>query len=500
MQPAAGGDIQMSAWLADIVPELVLAAAVVVLLPLAPSLPERRRSLITWLALAALAAAGVAAMPLLGGPARDTFDGTYAVDPFAAFIKLVAIVATMLVLLTTRAHFRGSPREADVPTMLLLACLGIVGLAASQNLALIALFLTLVTVASFVLTGIAKEDRLAAEGALKLFLFGSVAAAVMFYGMSLLYGLTGTLQLPEIAARLPTAPRVAAIVALALVIAGYAFKVTLVPFHLWVPDTYQGAPTAITAFLSVAPKAAGIAVLLRTLALASPNEVAISPQWMAALAALTMTLGNLLALRQTNVKRLLAYSSIAQAGYLLMGIAALERSSLAVPGLLVYLAVYVAMNLAAFLAVAAVGRATGSDEMPRYAGLAGLFPMTALALALSVVALAGIPPMASYVGKAMLFLAAMDAGLAWLAWIAAANSALSLYYYARLLEVMYLRGSFAAADGAAIVGTPGEPSAIRAEPATLAVSAVAATVTLLLGIVPQPLVALAEQASVLLRP
>lgn len=490
MQGAGMSDgTMMQVWLADIVPELVLVAAVVLLLPLGPFLPARRKGVATWLALAALLAAAAGAVPLLAGPPRSAFDGTYAVDPFAAFFKLVAIATTALVLLTTHGHFRGRPHEADVPTLLVLACLGLVGLAASQDLVLVALFLTLVTVTSYVLSGIAKDEALAVEGALKLFLFGSAAAAVMFYGMALLYGLTGTLSLPEIASRLPQAPRVTAAVALAFVVAGYGFKVTLAPFHLWAPDTYQGAPTPIAAFLSVGPKAAGLAVLLRTLAVAVPTDVVGWPAWVAALSALTMTVGNVLALRQTNVKRLLAYSSVAQAGYLLMGIAAFGRDRLAVPGLLFYLAIYLAMNLAAFLTVAGLGKALGSDDVDRYAGLGARMPFAAAALTISLLALAGVPPMGSYVGKAMLFAAAMGAGLTWLTVVAAANTAVSLFYYVRVLETAYLRPRDDAPDVEPPVPMPR---------ATLLAVAVTGIATLLLGIIPQPLLTLAERASIVL--
>lgn len=460
-----------------------------ILLPLGSFLPPRYRSASTGLALLAMMAAAVASVPLLRDAPHAVFDGTYAVDPFAVFFKLIALAATGLVILVTHSHFRGRPHEAHVPTLLLLTCLGLVVLAASQDLVLIALFLTLVTVGSYTLVEIAKEDARAAEGALKLFLFGSAAAAVMFYGMTLLYGLTGSLNLIEIAERLPGAPRLAMGVALAFVLAGYGFKVTLAPFHLWAPDTYQGAPTPIAAFLSVGPKAAGLAVLLRTLAVAAPGELANWPEWIAGLAALTMSLANRVALRQTDVKRLLAFSSISQAGYLLMGVAAYGRDPLAVPGMLFYLAVYLVMNLGAFLVVAAIGRTIGSDELRDYAGLAHRMPFAAVVLAVTLLALAGIPPMGSYVGRAMLFAAAIGAGFAWLAVVAALNTAVSIVYYLRVLDAAYLRS---APDVPRIDERQIVPSA------TLLAVGFAGVATLLLGILPQPLLTLAERASLIL--
>lgn len=480
----------MGSWLAGIVPELILAGAVTVLLPLGPLLPYRHRAVTTWLAALALLAAGVTSVPILSAFPHSVFDGTYAVDPLAGFFKLIAVATTAFVLCTTHAHFRGSAHEADVPTLLVLTCLGLVTLAASQDLALIALFLTLVTVGSYVLVGIVKEDRLGAEASLKFFLFGSVAAAVMFYGMALIYGLTGTLNLTEMAAGLSAAPRAAVATGVAFVLVGYGFKVALAPFHVWAPDVYQGASTPIAAFLSVGPKAAGLAVLLRTLAVAAPGELTRWPVWIAVLAAATMTVGNVIALRQTNMKRLLAYSSIAQAGYLLMGVAALGRDPLGVPGMLAYLAVYLVMNLAAFLVVATLGRVLGSDEIAEYAGLARRLPAAAAVLAVSLLALAGIPPMGSYVGKAMLFAAAYGAGFAWLAVAAAVNTAISLVYYVRVLEVVYLRPARETV-----------PQAARGDAVpfgTIVAVGVATAATLLAGVFPQPLVALATRASKLL--
>lgn len=474
----------MNAWLLAIMPEIILAASVVLLLPLGPLLPARHRSLSTWLALGALAAAAVTSVPLAGRAPRSVFDGVYAVDLFAIFFKFIALATTALVLLVTRDSFRGRRHEASVPTLLVLTCLGLVTLAASQSLVLIALFLALITVGSYVLVGIAKEERLATEGALKLFLFGSVATMTMFYGMALLYGLTGTLILAEIASALPAAPRIATAVALAFILAGYGFKVTLVPFQFWAPDTYEGAPTAIAAFLSVGPKAAGLAVLLRTLAVAAPAAIPTWTLWTAIVAALTMTAGNLLALRQSNVKRLLAYSSIAQAGYLLMGIASYGRDPLAVPGMLFYLAAYLAMNLAAFLTVAAIGSALGSDDVARYAGLGRRMPAAAFALTVSLLALAGIPPMASFIGKAMLFGAALGARLEWLAVVAAVNTAISLVYYVRVLDYMYLRPEGNGASGRTYTPFPLST--------TIAV-VIASVLTLALGIFPQPLAGLLAQ-------
>lgn len=268
------------------------------------------------------------------------------------------------------------------------------GLAASQDLVLIALFLQLITVGSYVLVGIAKDNRLATEAALKLFLFSAAVGAVMIYGMVLLFGLTGTLRLPEMATKLPGMPVVTALAAVLLILAGYGFEVTLVPFHTWAPDTYQGAPTPIAGFLSVGPKAAGLAVLLRTLVVAFPHGMGNWAEWFAIFAAVTMTVGNIFALRQTSAKRLLAYSSIGQVGYLLVGVTAAERSSLAISGMLMYLTVYLFMNLGSFLAVDAIERQLKTDEIREFAGLGRRLPLSAAVLAIGMLALAGFPRLA----------------------------------------------------------------------------------------------------------
>jgi NADH-quinone oxidoreductase subunit N len=435
------GGMQGGMELWALVPELTLAGLVLLLLPLGPFLPPGRKSLTTWLALGGLIVVAIESARMLTFATQPIFLDTYAVDQFAVYFKLFAVATTAFVLLATHSHFRGRPHEGEVPALLLLVCLGIMGLAASQDLALIALFIQLVTVGSYILVGIAKENRLATEAAFKMFLFSATVGAVMIYGMVLLFGLTGTLRLPELAAKLPAMPVVTTIAAFLLVLAGYGFEVTLVPFHTWAPDTYQGAPTPIAGFLSVGPKAAGLAVLLRTLVVAFPHNLGHWAELFAVLAAITMTVGNLFALRQSSLKRLLAYSSIAQVGYILVGVAAAERSQFAVPGALLYLAIYLFMNLGAFLAVDALERQLKTDEIARLAGLGRRMPFVAAVLAVCLLSLAGFPPFGGFIGKTYLFGAALEAGWTWLAIIMLVNVAISLFYYVRVLEPMYLRSS-----------------------------------------------------------
>ncbi|MFL5656956.1 MAG: NADH-quinone oxidoreductase subunit N [Ktedonobacteraceae bacterium] len=435
------GGMQGGMELWAIVPELTLAGLILLLLPLGSYLPPARKPIATWMALAGLLVVAIESVRMLFFTTQPIFLDTYAVDQFAVYFKLFAVATTAFVLLATQSHFRGQPHEGAVPALLLLVCLGIMGLAASQDLALIALFLQMVTVGSYILVGLAKENRSATEAALKMFLFSATVGAVMIYGMVMLFGLTGTLRLPELASKLPAMPVVTTIAAFLLVLAGYGFEVTLVPFHTWAPDTYQGAPTPIAGFISVGPKAAGIAVLTRTLLVAFPHNLGHWAELFAVLAAITMTVGNLFALRQTSAKRLLAYSSIGQVGYILVGVAAAERSPLAVPGMLLYLAVYLFMNLGAFLAVDALERQLKSDDIKQFVGLGRRLPVTAAVLAVCLLALAGFPPFGSFVGKTYLFAAAIGAGWTWLAVVMLVNVAVSLFYYVRVLEPMYLRSS-----------------------------------------------------------
>lgn len=435
-----------------IVPELIVAGGILILLPLGSFLPSRQKRLTSWFALIVLAATMIATARMLSWRPFTIFSGTYAVDPLASFVKLVAIVATGLTLLATESRFRGKAREAEVAPILLLACLGTFGLAASDDLALIALFLQITTVASYILVGIDKQDHRATEGALKFFLFSAAAGVVMLYGMVILYGLTGSLSLTTIGSALPHAPVRASLVALALMFAGFGYKAALVPFHAWVPDAYEGASAPIAGFVSVAPKAAAFAVVLRTAVTAFPHAEEIWSSVLAVIAASSMTLGNVAALRQRSAKRLIAYSSIAQAGYLLVGVASAMRDQLAVEGLLFYLLVYAFMNLGAFIAIDAIERQIGSDAIDDFAGAGRTIALPSATLTLSALALAGFPPLGSFAGKSMLFGAAMAGRQAWLAVVMAVNTALSLYYYVRLIKPLYFSAAVSRQAGAPPLG------------------------------------------------
>ncbi|MDI7275454.1 MAG: NADH-quinone oxidoreductase subunit N, partial [Anaerolineae bacterium] len=350
-----------------------------------------------------LVALGALAAALATSGARGSLpQGMLAVDPFTGFFRVLGLACAALVLVLALGHER---LGSEFPGLLLFAVLGILLTAGGAHLVMIYVGIELLSISSYVLAGLLREEPRSNEAAIKYFLYGAVAAAVMVYGFSFLLGLTGSLELSGVAEGL-SAPaagveslRWMALPAIVLMMVGFGFKVAAVPFHQWSPDVYEGAPTPVTAFLSVGPKAAGFAVMARVLLVGLP---ALRADWavlIAALAAVSMTVGNLIALWQTGMKRLLAYSSIAQAGYMLIGLASLQaRGEGPLPAdgvvaLLVYLAAYLLTNLGAFAVVVSVEDATGSDAIAGYAGLVHRAPLLAGALVFYFLSLVGIPPL-----------------------------------------------------------------------------------------------------------
>lgn len=466
-------------------PELLLTATAVGLLVVARV--WRSPLLVGGLALAGFAGAFVSLGALLtsaAGPA-PLFSGMLVRDPFVGLFQLgilaVMVVITLL-LLSDKAFFLMAWPETCA--LLLLSALGLLLVTGAQNLIMVYVGLELVSLTSYLLTGFLRHEAGSAEAGLKYFLFGSLATGMMLYGISWLYGATGTLDLPALAAQVAagTHPHQSLlIVGLLLTLVGFGFKIGAVPFHHWAPDAYEGAPTPIAAFISAGPKLAGFAILLRVVWLTFGG---LTDAWGAAielLAIATMTLGNVTALWQTNVKRLLAYSSIAQAGYILVGLAAATPSGAV--AVTYYALIYVLMNLAAFACVIAVSNATDRDDLGAYAGLAQTHPVLAAAFALALLSLAGIPPLAGFLAKVWIFTAALESGHVWLAIIAGVNSVIAVAYYAVLLKQMYLT------DPSVPVGT----QAYSPWPLKLALGASLAGVVLL-GLWPTPLLTWIAQA------
>ena len=475
-------------WLAPI-GALTLAAVVAVVLAL--FLPRGRQGLVgAWVAGAHLAAAVLAALVWLDRGFMAAMSGTLMIDGLSLAITGLVGVAGALCVALARPTVGGTDREGEFYAVLAAASLAAVFLVSAGDAALLAISLGLLSLASFVLTGYLRGSARSNEASIKYYIYGTVSGAAMAYGLSWWFGFAGSTSFAAIGEALPDAPTAAVVASTALVVFGLGYKAALVPFHFWTPDTYEGAPLPVAAYLSVLPKIAGLVALARVLPLALPDGAAGWPTAMAIIAAATMTLGNLAALPQRNVVRLLAYSSIAQSGYLLMGVAALDGSDLALPALVYYAIAYAAMNLAAFAVVLAVQRERRSVDLAAFAGLARAHPWWTAALAVSLLSLFGLPPLAGFVGKLEVFKAAIDADQAWLAVVAIANTVVSLYYYLRVLAPTVLDPARdAEAESRSGETRPGSPLG-----GALALTAVA---TVAFGIAAQPLLELADASHML---
>jgi NADH-quinone oxidoreductase subunit N len=458
-------------------PELLLGVIGIIVLIADLCVRRGDRGLLTPLiALVGLVGCFAYDVTLMAQGAQSGFADSISSDPFGAFFRVLFCLVTILVILTGVDYFRHLPSgQGEVYALLVFATMAMSLLAISSDLIMIYLSMEFVSITGYVLAGYLKSDRRSNEAALKYFLFGAVCSAMMLYGMTLLYGATGETAIRAIAARLAAAPVPVALLGLAMILIGFGFKIAMVPFHAWAPDVYEGAPTPFAAFFSAGPKLAGFAVLVRVLQTGFPGVLHV--KWVhliAVLAAATMTVGNVGALRQTNIKRMLAYSSIAQAGYMLIGVAAFATAGVGLAPLLYYALAYVFMNLGAFGVAIIVELNVGSAEIPRWAGLSQRGPVLALIMAVFLLSLAGIPPTAGFFGKLYLFLAAIGSpNLWWLAVVGVANAVVSLYYYANVIRTMYF---VEAADGG--------PVEVRL-PAALGVGACLA-LTLLLAILAMP--------------
>lgn len=422
-----------------IIPELILAGACLVLVPAAAWVRGRW----VWLPLAAVgtafASCCAALIAMLGWAPVAAFDGIYAVDGLATTFKLVISASALVVLVLFGGHFRQRARIANAPVALLFATLGAIGLVSSNDLILLLLFLQMMSMAGYVLIALVREDGRALEAVLKYFIYAAVALAVMAYGLTFLFGLTGSLALDQIGDALGRGDQAWVAVALILVLVGFGFEIAMVPVHVWAPDAFSGASAPVAGFLSVVPKVAAMGALIRFLLSALPGELVAWPWIVAALAVASMTIGNLVALRQTALKRLLAWSSIAQAGYVLAAVAIGSRNGMAPVAAAFYLATYAFMNLGAFAVVAQLERAAEADSLDGVRGLHRRNPGVAAVLTLSLLSLAGIPPLAGYAGKVVVFAALFEGDMVWLAAVAALNMVIGLAYYVRVVAAMYLR-------------------------------------------------------------
>ena len=422
-----------------ILPEISLLVVVAVVFITDLLLAERSRG-----ALAGITAAGLAVTLALtiifavpGAEGELMWGGMLRHDWLAFVFKLLFLVAALLTTLFT-IGWKPIWHKGEFYVLLLTSTIGMTLMAASADLIMLFLSIETTSIPLYVMAGFMTRDDKSTEAGFKYLLFGAVTTGVMLYGLSLLYGFAGTTNLYEMAAGISAAgiPGPVLVGTVVLILLGFGFKVALVPLHFWAPDVYEGAPTPVTAFLSTASKAAGFAVLARVMLAAFPS---ILTDWQAIIAigaALSMTLGNVVALTQRNIKRLLAYSSIAHAGYALLGVAA--ASELGVTSMVYYFLAYTVTQMAAFGVVIIVWHKIGSDEIADYAGLSRRSPMLALAMLLSFLSLAGVPPLGGFIAKILVFAAAVDSGLVWLAFLGVLNSIVGLYYYLIVLKVVYL--------------------------------------------------------------
>ena len=426
----------MSINLLAILPEILLLVVAILLLVLDPFWKdENRRSSLGWLTAGGLAVTFILSI-LLDKPSQPAlaFGGMVRYDMLAFVFKMIFIFgAGITALFMMDVEKVGKRAEAYV--LLVAATIGMNLMAASSDLVMLYLAIETTSIPMYVLAGFLLDDKKSTEAGFKYLLFGAMTSAVFLYGLSLVYGFTGTTQFAGISAYFSGVNAVSLGVIL-LVIVGIGFKISLVPFHFWAPDTYEGAPTPIAGFLSTASKAAGFAVLLRLFLSAFPQIAANWQLLLSILAVLTMTLGNLAALAQTNIKRLLAYSSIAHAGYALIGLIA--NNQLGVTGVVFYLMAYILTNLAAFGIIMAFGRITGSDEIRSYDGMSRRSPYLGLAMLVAFLSLAGMPPFGGFMAKVLVFSGAVQAGYYWLVIIGVLNSIIGLYYYLTVLKYVYL--------------------------------------------------------------
>ncbi|MBF8248012.1 MAG: NADH dehydrogenase subunit N [Bacteroidetes bacterium] len=487
--------------LSNFLPETVLTATLCVAI-LLNLIFRKNPKLIAYVALAGVLLSGYFVTRQIG-MSQLLFSGMVAVDPFAVFFKLLISLASLLIMLFSvfsSEVLATVKRMGEYFALLVALTLGMFLMVGATNLLMMVLAMELASLSSYVLAGYTKEAPDSSEASLKYIIYGALSSGLMLYGVSIIFGLTGATDVFGVNKALAAGQTsyIALLIATILIIAGFGYKISAVPFHFWTPDVYEGAPVTITAFLSVASKAAGFAMMIRffymtfTVAGTMPEGMWMMLQgfeWnkiIAILSVLTMTLGNLVAVWQDNMKRLLAYSSIAHAGYMLMGVVVLSDKGLA--AVLIYFVVYLFMNLGAFYVVMLVANKTGSEDINSYKGLGYRAPLVGVAMVIFFISLTGLPPTAGFIGKLFLFAALLDARWIWLAIVGALNSVVSLYYYVRVIRNMFLRDP------------EGDSSPIQFSKAQVALLLVLLVPTLLFGLYYAPIVEFANASVLMFRP
>lgn len=481
-----------------ILPELLIIGTACLILALDPILAADKKDLLAWLTLGALAMCmGLTSARLTGQ--TYAFSNLVVLDSYGAFWKLLLYIVTGLTVLLSLAYLKAERLSiGEYYGFILLALAGMMVMVSGADLLTIYLGTELMSLSLYVMAGLKRTEARSLEASAKYFVLGAFSSGVLLYGISLLFGVAGSTRLSviaeAIAAQGPTNPMLS--LALVLLAVGFGFKLAVVPFHMWTPDVYQGAPTSVTAFMAVASKAASFGAFLRVFVDGLGGASADWSVLFTIICLATLALGNLVAIVQTSIKRMLAYSSIAHAGYALIGVVVAaghrgEGASSGFPSVLLYIAVYSFMTLGAFALVGMLRKeGQESENIEDYAGLAKREPLAAFFMLVFLVSLAGIPPTAGFIGKFYIFMAAVNSGMTWLAVVAVIFAAISAFYYLRIVMVMYMREA---------EGSQASHSRLETSPALSLVLACALAGVVLLGLFPNGLWSLATHAAPLLK-
>ena len=484
-------------------PEITISI-VIVLLVLVDLIMDKNKRLLPYISLIGLAVAGYF---IIDQYSTNSFafttgssTGMLVIDPFGNFFKLLILMASIFIILfsvVSKEIKDSMERHGEYYTLIFGMILGMMFMVTSADLIVIYLSLELVSLSSYILAGFTKQTLRNSEASLKYVIYGGISSGIMLFGISIIYGITGSTNLYEINSLIqsPQIQELTFFLAGILIFVGIGYKISAAPFHFWTPDVYEGAPIPITAFLSIASKAAGFALLIRFIKITFIKSVDPEGFWhllgiidwksfIILISILTMTLGNFAALWQNNMKRLLAYSSIAHAGYLLLGIAVMSNEG--ITAIIIYFIVYAFMNLGAFLVVMLIANKTGSEELDDYKGLGYSTPFLGVSLAIFLVSLTGLPPTAGFIGKLYIFIALVDAKMIVVAVIALLNTVVSLYYYIRVLKHMFLDRP------------EKEPPAFKSSFGAIALVVVMLTPILVFGIYFTPIVDLAKNSVAIL--
>jgi NADH-quinone oxidoreductase subunit N len=467
-----------------IAPEIIVTAFGFLVLLLDVFLPKgERKGYLGVISLIGILFGGLYTFPQIGS-VRSGFEGMFISDGYALFFKITFLIIAFLTVLISIGYIHREMIEfGEYYALILFATLGMMLMAAGSHLITIFLGLETMSISIYILAGMMREDKRSVEAALKYFLLGAFATGFLLYGIALIYGATGSLHLKDIAAYVASKNLRSPMLLMSLVFLtiGFGFKIASVPFHMWTPDVYEGAPTSITAFMATGVKAAAFSALVRVFFSALPAFRADWTSIMWVICVATMTVGNIVAISQTNIKRMLAYSSIAHAGYILVAFVA--GNDLGTSGILFYLMTYAFMNIGAFTVVILLGKKGEENTLiSDYAGIGFKYPLLAASMTIFLLSMAGIPPLGGFMAKFYIFSAAVKSKFYWLAIIGVLNSAVSVYYYLRVTVLMYFRES------------EREITGLQFSPATVFALILAVIGTLYLGIFPANVLALAQRS------